>query len=61
MTKPIVTTNFIGVCFEFFSLVILLQQCVGSFFRFFLLSEVDGDLLSVTCDSKALMKLVDSK
>ena len=33
-------------CFEFFSLVILLQQCVELFFCF-LLSELDGDLLSV--------------
>ena len=35
-----------SLSFGFFSLVMLLQQCVGSFFCF-LLSEVDGDLPSL--------------
>ena len=34
---------FWSLAFEFFLLVILLQQCVRSFFSF-MLSEVDGDL-----------------
>ena len=38
--------NFIRALFWIFSLVILLQQCVGSFFCF-LLSKVDGDLPSL--------------
>ena len=42
-----------------FLLVILLQQCVGSFFCF-LLSEVDGDRFAITTDSSALKKLVVS-
>ena len=46
------------LCFEFFSLVVLLQQCVESLFCFFAIRS--RWRFAITTDSSALMKLVVS-